>query len=42
MNAGDLSIGAAMSLALLSTFYGVAFGVGLTSPVSHFFILIDR
>jgi len=34
---GDrLDIGAAMSMALLSTFYGVAFGAGVAGPIGHY------
>lgn len=36
MNADDLNIGAAMSLALLATLYGVSFGAGVAGPVGHF------
>jgi flagellar motor component MotA len=36
MTADNLNIGAAMSLALLATLYGVAFGVGVAGPISHF------
>ena len=44
MSAENLNIGAAMSLALLATLYGVAFGAGLAGPVSHFLngLLDDR
>ena len=37
-NMGDdnLNIGAAMSLALLATLYGVAFGAGVAGPIGHF------
>lgn len=44
-NMGDnLNIGAAMSLALLATLYGVAFGAGIAGPISHFLngLLDDR
>jgi chemotaxis protein MotA len=36
MSAENLNIGAAMSLALLATLYGVAFGAGIAGPVGHF------
>ncbi len=36
MNTDDLNIGAAMSLALLATLYGVSFGAGVAGPVGHF------
>ena len=36
MTADNLNIGAAMSLALLATLYGVAFGAGVAGPISHF------
>jgi chemotaxis protein MotA len=36
MTADNLNIGAAMSLALLATLYGVAFGAGVAGPVGHF------
>ncbi len=36
MNADNLNIGAAMSLALLATLYGVAFGAGIAGPIGHF------
>lgn len=36
MNADNLNIGAAMSLALLATLYGVSFGAGVAGPVGHF------
>jgi flagellar motor component MotA len=36
MSVADLNIGAAMSLALLSTLYGLAFGVGLAGPISNY------
>lgn len=44
MSSDNLNIGAAMSLALLATLYGVAFGAGLAGPVSHFLngLLDDR
>jgi flagellar motor component MotA len=44
MSAENLNIGAAMSLALLATLYGVAFGAGLAGPISHFLngLLDDR
>ena len=36
MTADNLNIGAAMSLALLATLYGVAFGAGVAGPIGHF------
>ena len=36
MSSDNLNIGAAMSLALLATLYGVAFGAGICGPVGHF------
>ncbi|MDP2345292.1 MAG: MotA/TolQ/ExbB proton channel family protein [Deltaproteobacteria bacterium] len=44
MSSDNLNIGAAMSLALLATLYGVAFGAGLAGPVNHFLngLLDDR
>jgi flagellar motor component MotA len=36
MNSDNLNIGAAMSLALLATLYGVAFGAGVAGPIGHF------
>jgi chemotaxis protein MotA len=36
MSSDNLNIGAAMSLALLATLYGVAFGAGVAGPVGHF------
>ena len=36
MSADNLNIGASMSLALLATLYGVAFGAGVAGPVGHF------
>jgi chemotaxis protein MotA len=35
MSADNLNIGAAMSLALLATLYGVAFGAGVSGPISQ-------
>lgn len=37
-NMGDnnLNVGAAMSLALLATLYGVAFGAGVAGPIGHY------
>ena len=35
MSADNLNIGAAMSLALLATLYGVAFGAGVAGPIAH-------
>lgn len=44
MSSAGSNIGASMSLALLSTLYGVAFGAGLAGPISHFLnaLLDDR
>jgi chemotaxis protein MotA len=43
MSADDLNIGAAMSLALLSTLYGVAIGAGLAGPLGqHLNRLLDE
>jgi chemotaxis protein MotA len=44
MSSSDLNIGAAMSLALLATLYGVSFGAGIAGPISHFLnsLLDDR
>jgi chemotaxis protein MotA len=36
MSAENLNIGASMSLALLATLYGVAFGAGVAGPIGHF------
>lgn len=36
MSSEDLNIGASMSLALIATLYGVAFGSGIAGPVGHF------
>ncbi len=36
MSADNLNIGASMSLALLATLYGVAFGAGMAGPIGHF------
>lgn len=36
MNAENTNIGAAMSLALLATLYGVAFGAGIAGPIGHY------
>lgn len=36
MSAENLNIGAAMSLALLATLYGVSFGAGIAGPIGHF------
>lgn len=35
MSADNLNIGAAMSLALLATLYGVTFGAGIAGPIGH-------
>lgn len=44
MSSENLNIGAAMSLALLATLYGVAFGAGFAGPIAHFLngLLDDR
>lgn len=44
MSVAELNIGAAMSLALLSTLYGLAFGTGIAGPVSNYLngLLDDR
>lgn len=44
MSSEDLNIGAAMSLALLATLYGVAFGAGVAGPIGHYLngLLDDR
>lgn len=44
MDALGSNMGTAMSMALLSTLYGVAFGAGLSGPVGHFLnsLLDDR
>jgi len=36
MSADNLNIGAAMSLALLATLYGVAWGAGMCGPIGHY------
>ncbi len=36
MSSDNLNIGAAMSLALLATLYGVAFGAGMAGPIGHY------
>ncbi|MEO1174248.1 MAG: MotA/TolQ/ExbB proton channel family protein [Myxococcota bacterium] len=36
MSAENMNIGASMSLALLATLYGVAFGAGIAGPIGHF------
>ncbi len=36
MSAENLNIGASMSLALLATLYGVAFGAGVAGPIGHY------
>ena len=36
MGEDDLNIGAALSLALLATLYGVAFGAGVAGPIGHY------
>jgi len=44
MSSSNMNIGAAMSLALLATLYGVAFGAGVAGPISHYLngLLDDR
>lgn len=36
MGDDNLNIGAAMSLALLATLYGIAFGAGIAGPIGHY------
>lgn len=36
MGADNFSIGAAMSMALVSTLYGITFGMGMAGPVGHY------
>lgn len=36
MGEDDLNIGAALSLALVATLYGVAFGAGVAGPIGHY------
>lgn len=36
MSSENMNIGASMSLALLATLYGVAFGAGIAGPIGHF------
>jgi len=36
MNADNMNIGASMSLALVATLYGVAFGAGVAGPIGHY------
>ena len=36
MGADNMNIGSAISLALLATLYGVAFGAGVAGPIGHF------
>lgn len=36
MGAENMNLGAAMSLALLATLYGVAFGAGVAGPIGHY------
>lgn len=36
MGEDNMNIGAAMSLALLATLYGVAFGAGVAGPIGHY------
>jgi chemotaxis protein MotA len=44
MTNSNMNIGGSMSLALLATLYGVAFGAGIAGPISHFLnqLLDDR
>jgi chemotaxis protein MotA len=44
MSSENLNIGASMSLALLATLYGVAFGAGVAGPIGHYLngLLDDR
>lgn len=42
MGEDNTNMGAAMSLALLATFYGVAFGAGVAGPIAHYLgLLLD-
>jgi flagellar motor component MotA len=42
MSEDNMNIGAAMSLALLATLYGVAFGAGIAGPIGHYLnVLMD-
>jgi chemotaxis protein MotA len=36
MGSGNMDLGAAISLALVATLYGVAFGAGVAGPIGHF------
>lgn len=36
MGSDDLNIGAAISLALVATLYGIAFGAGVAGPIGHY------
>lgn len=36
MGSDDLDIGAAISLALVATLYGIAFGAGVAGPIGHY------
>lgn len=36
MGEDDMNLGASLSLALLATLYGVAFGAGVAGPIGHF------
>jgi chemotaxis protein MotA len=36
MGSDNMNIGAAMSLALVSTLYGIAFGAGIAGPIGHY------
>jgi chemotaxis protein MotA len=44
MTSSNMNLGGSMSLALLATLYGVAFGAGIAGPISHFLnqLLDDR
>ena len=44
MGEDNMNIGAAMSLALVATLYGVAFGAGVAGPIGHYLrgLLDDR
>lgn len=44
MSSENMNIGASMSMALLATLYGVAFGTGLAGPLGHYLngLLDDR
>jgi flagellar motor component MotA len=36
MGEDDMNLGASISLALLATLYGVAFGAGVAGPIGHY------